>query len=180
MPAVESAAARYARAVFALAREAEAEEQFAADIAVAADAFGQPGGVAFLTDRKTPSQRKFAVIDQALAGLRLEVRNLVKVVASKRRAELLPAIRDRFRELWDRERGVVHARVTTAVPLDSAEREAIAGRLSAMTGRRVELRDEVDPGIIGGLIVRIGDTLMDGSTRTRLLALKQRLQGSML
>jgi F-type H+-transporting ATPase subunit delta len=76
----------------------------------------------------------------------------------------------------DAERGIAHAAVTTAVPLSEAEARAVAERLSEISNRQVVVERLVDEGIIGGLIARIGDKLIDGSTRSQLAALKRRLQ----
>jgi F-type H+-transporting ATPase subunit delta len=80
--------------------------------------------------------------------------------------------------MMDAHLNLAHAIVTTAVPLADDERSAIAARLSAMTGKQVDVTSVVDEAIIGGVVARIGDQLIDGSTRTRLLALKRRLEGA--
>jgi F-type H+-transporting ATPase subunit delta len=78
--------------------------------------------------------------------------------------------------MLDEEQGIAHVRVKTAVPLTDEEREALAQRLQQLTGRRVVLETEVDEGIIGGLVVQIGDRIIDGSTRSQLLALRRQLE----
>ncbi|MHB8377115.1 MAG: F0F1 ATP synthase subunit delta, partial [Dehalococcoidia bacterium] len=83
-----------------------------------------------------------------------------------------------FGEQVDERRGIAHALVTTAVPLSDDERGAVAARLSAITGKTVDVVPVVDPAIIGGVVARIGDQLIDGSTRTRLKALRRSLEGA--
>jgi F-type H+-transporting ATPase subunit delta len=92
------------------------------------------------------------------------------------RTALAPQVAEAFQELVDAERGIAHAVVTTAVPLSEGEREAVAKRLGEIAGRQVLVETEVDVGIIGGLIARIGDKLIDGSTRSQLAALRRRLR----
>jgi F-type H+-transporting ATPase subunit delta len=101
--------------------------------------------------------------------------NLARILAAKDKLHLLSDIREIFQEKVDEARGVAHAVVTTAVALGDDERSAVAQRLSAVTGKQVEITSVVDESIIGGLVARIGDQLIDGSTRTRLLALKRQL-----
>jgi F-type H+-transporting ATPase subunit delta len=72
-------------------------------------------------------------------------------------------------------RGIATAQVTSAVPLSQAEVAAVAARLGAMTGRKIVVEPSVDPDIMGGIVARIGDQLIDASVRGRLEALKRRL-----
>ena len=82
---------------------------------------------------------------------------------------------DRFRELVRRQRGIALAEVRTALPLSDDERTAIAERLRALTGDRIEMNEMVDESLIGGIVVRIGDQLYDASVRSRLERLRARL-----
>ena len=177
MPAQSPAATRYAEAAFSLAADSGSEERWAAEVSAAAEAFGTGGGAVFLGDRRVPAERKFTVIEQALAGALPEVRNLVKLLVSRGRAESLPQVAERFRALWDERRGVARAIVRTAVALDGQEQQQLTARLGELTGKQIDLHAEVDPEILGGIVVRIGDTLIDGSARGRLLALKRQLEG---
>jgi F-type H+-transporting ATPase subunit delta len=88
------------------------------------------------------------------------------------RFELLPDVIREFKRLQRRRDGIVEALVTSAVPLQAGEVAAIEARLVAMTGSTVELHQEVDPGLLGGLTVRVGDQLIDGSVRGRLERLR--------
>jgi F-type H+-transporting ATPase subunit delta len=103
----------------------------------------------------------------------------VRLLGSKGRLALIPQIAERFQELFDEERGIAHAQVVTAVAMSDAERDALTKRLSELTGKQVDVKAFVEPEILGGLVARIGDRLIDGSARTKLLALKRQLAGSM-
>jgi F-type H+-transporting ATPase subunit delta len=94
------------------------------------------------------------------------------------RTTLGPQIAQAYQEILDRERGVSHAVVTSAVPLSEGERRAVEEKLRELAGGEVTIETNVDESILGGLVVRIGDRLIDGSTRSRLVALKQRLEGA--
>ena len=103
--------------------------------------------------------------------------NLVRVLNERNKLMLARGIQTAFQEMVDERLGIAHATVTTAVQLSDEERNAIAAKLSSMTGKRVDVTAVVDESIIAGVIARIGDQLIDGSTRTRLIALKRRLEG---
>jgi F-type H+-transporting ATPase subunit delta len=101
--------------------------------------------------------------------------NLVGLLVGRRRVSLLPAIAAEYGRLLDRQRGVAAALVTSAAPLTTEETDAIAARISVMTGSTVSLRTAVDPDLIGGVTVRIGDRLIDASVRGRLERLRDRI-----
>ena len=91
------------------------------------------------------------------------------------RIEELPRVAAEFRRLDDERNGVTHAIATSASPLEASEIQALTTRLEAMTGGKVELTVETDPSVLGGLIVRVGDRLIDGSVRGRLERLRSQL-----
>ena len=82
---------------------------------------------------------------------------------------------DEYQRLLDSHRGIERAEVTAAVPLDDEDRQRLAEQLSAVTGKKVTVKAEVDPGLVGGFTARIGGKLLDGSTRSKLIALKREL-----
>ena len=102
--------------------------------------------------------------------------NLARILVHRGRTALAAQIAEAFQELADAARGIAHAEVTTAVPLSEGEAKAVAEKLAEITGKQVVVQTRVDEGIIGGLVARIGDRLIDGSTRSRLAALRCRLQ----
>jgi F-type H+-transporting ATPase subunit delta len=102
--------------------------------------------------------------------------NLVGLLVERRRVSLVAAIASEYQRLLPRSRGVVSALVTSAAPLTHDETDAVLARIEAMTGAGVSLRTEIDPALIGGLTVRVGDRLLDASVRGRL----QRLRGELL
>jgi F-type H+-transporting ATPase subunit delta len=112
-----------------------------------------------------------------LLGSRVGIpsRNLVLLLARRGRLAILPRVADEFKRLVDREHGVVVANVTSAQPLEAADLAAIAVRVQAMSGARVEVQAAVDPELIGGLTVRVGGRLIDASVRGRLARLRDSL-----
>ena len=94
---------------------------------------------------------------------------------ARRRVSLVPAIVGEYGRLLDRHRGIAAAVVTSAAPLSAEETEAIAARVASLAGTTVSLRTAVDPALIGGVTVRIGDRLIDASVRGRLERLRDRI-----
>ena len=101
--------------------------------------------------------------------------NLMCLLATKNIAHILPGITDQYQELLDAQQGIERAETVTAIPLDDDEQRRVTEMLSAMSGRDVRLTTRVDAEILGGMIVRIGDRVMDGSTRSRLRAMRREL-----
>ena len=84
-------------------------------------------------------------------------------------------IADEYQRLLDSHRGIEPAEVTTAVPLDDEDRQRLTEQLSTITGKSVMIKAKVDPSVLGGIMARIGGKLLDGSTRSKLAALKREL-----
>ena len=174
---IDPASRRYAEAAFLIAREERKEDAWATGLKALAALFGDAQGQRYLENSRVPVERKRELVEKALAGVDPNVLNLALLLLRRGRISLGPQIADAYQELVDREKGIAHAVATTAVPLTQDELAAVERRLIDITGGPVVVRTEVDEGIIGGLVVRIGDRLIDGSTRSRLSALKQRLAG---
>jgi F-type H+-transporting ATPase subunit delta len=129
-----------------------------------------------LGDRALPAERRIAVVEELMGGTALPVSvGLVSMVVGADRAAELSAIVDRFLELSAEERKHEVAEVRAAVPLDEGLRDRLANALSRATGKQVEVKVVVDPNVLGGVVARIGDTVIDGSVRRRLDQLKERL-----
>jgi F-type H+-transporting ATPase subunit delta len=116
------------------------------------------------------------MVERALAVSPL-VLNLAKLLVSKGRSRDARAVAEAFGRMADEHEGIVHATVTTALPLGAAQLGAIESRLSVSLGMRVSATAVVDAAIIGGVVVRVGDRLVDGSVRTRLRRLRRELEG---
>jgi F-type H+-transporting ATPase subunit delta len=131
---------------------------------------------ALMQEARISAADKMGLAEKALAGVDPLVLNLARLLVHRGRTALAPQIAEAFQELVDAERGIAHALVTTAVPLSDDETRAVAEKLSEISNKQVVVETQVDERIIGGLVARIGDKLIDGSTRSRLLALKRRLR----
>src|SRR4051794_8342769 len=128
-----------------------------------------------------PSEQKRAALDRLLPDAPPMVRNFLHIVADRARLDEVPGIADSLRELINERRGINTAEVTTAIPLDVEMERLVAQRLATYLNRQPEnivIHARVDPSIIGGVIARIGDRLIDDSVRGRLDRLRQTLAGS--
>ena len=127
-----------------------------------------------LTDPALPTDRRMAVVEELMGGKALNTSAaLASFVVGIGRAHELPAIVGRFVELAAAERQHAVAEVRSAVPLDEGQRTRLAEALSQATGKRVEVKVIVDEKVLGGIVARVGDTVIDGTIRHRLEQLKE-------
>lgn len=167
-------ARRYAQAVFELARDADTLEQWNSDLELLAGVFRDPAVSGYFADPKRSATEKQMTARRMFEGhVQPQALSLVLILVSRDRTAIIPTLAARFANLVREARGIVIADVTTAVPVDEAEQQRIALLLGQMTGKQVELRTHVDPSIIGGVVARIGDRLIDGSVTTSLQQLRQ-------
>jgi len=177
---VSGVAGRYASALFSLARDERKTDEVAAALSTFEALIGESEDLQRLVRSPVFSAREqikalTALLDRAgVAGI---AANFIKLVASKRR---LFAIRDMIRDyglLYDVARGVAHAEVTSAAPLSDANVAALKETLRAASGGKdVRLIARVDPAIIGGLVVKLGSRMVDGSLKTKLNAIRIRMK----
>ena len=129
-----------------------------------------------LSDPRLPIDRRLALIDELLDGKALAASTaLISMVVAAGHAGDLPAIVERFVELAAAERERELAEVRSAIPLDQAQTKRLADALSHATGKRVEVKVIVDPSVLGGIVARVGDTVIDGTIRHRLEQLKEQV-----
>ena len=131
---------------------------------------------ATLTDEAIPVERRQGIVEDLLGDRAAPATTaLVSFVVGAGRARELPAIIDKFVERAAEERAEVVAEVRTAVPLDDDLRNRLEEALSNATGKRVSVKAVVDPGVLGGVVAQVGDTIFDGTVRHRLNRLKESL-----
>ena len=126
-----------------------------------------------LESPRIPLEAKQRMLDKAFGGkMCVPLLNFLKVVCGHGRMDCLAAIHGAARQLYNELRGRVTVAVRTAVPVDDEMLDQIRGRLQESLGREVELQTRVDPELIGGIVVRVGDTVYDASVVNRLSRLK--------
>ncbi|MEO7663707.1 MAG: F0F1 ATP synthase subunit delta [Candidatus Limnocylindrales bacterium] len=171
-----TAARRYAEAAFELATRDGAMDAWAAGLELAARFAADPGVLRIVDNPAVPLADRTAVLGKLLDGrVPAGVLNLARLLVHRSQFERSIGIATEFHRLHNRQRGIVEAVVTSAEPLTADETKAVKARIEAMTGAGVELRSEIDDGLIGGLTVRVGDQLLDASVRGRLERLRHQL-----
>jgi F-type H+-transporting ATPase subunit delta len=117
-------------------------------------------------------------LSRRLAKVSPQALNFVHLLIEQDRTELVEQVVSEYERLLDAYYlGVEYVEVTTAIPLEEEQKERIIRRLAELRGKQVRLSTQIDPSILGGMIIRIGDRVIDGSVRNRLIELKQSLGG---
>ena len=176
---VSDAAGRYATALFELAREEDALEGTERDVTALGEALKESADLRTLIespiyDREDQARGMAAVAEKM--ELSQLVRNLVALMARKRRLYMLPKVIEIFRALLAEHRGEVTAEVVAAKKLTDAQAEKLAQTLKGAEGRDVKLNVTVDEALIGGLVVRVGSRMIDTSIRSRLAQLQNAMR----
>lgn len=170
----------YAEALLALATKAGDREGFGVMIRDVANAIGQDATVKlFLESPRVSYERKNEIMSQAFGDRvpRVFLRFLQTMVHNRRQM-MIPEIATEYSKLLDAEEGRVHAEVTLARPASDAETASIGTQLSRVLGKTVLPQVSVDAAIMGGIIVKVGNTVMDGSVRRRLSKLATRMRAT--
>ncbi len=169
-------ARRYAEAVFELGVEPDTLDSWLNDVRLIAEYFSNRQLAFILGEPNVRFDRKEAIVRDLLGDkVRPEGLGLALTLVESGIVPLAPRVRDEFERLYNDYRGQAMADVTSAMPLDDAMRASIAHQMQQVTGKRIILREKVDPSLLGGAIVRVGDTLIDGSVRRRLELLRRRI-----
>ncbi|HEU0027002.1 MAG TPA: ATP synthase F1 subunit delta [Ktedonobacterales bacterium] len=169
-------ARRYAEAVFELGVEPDTLDSWLTDVRLIAEYFSNRQLAFILGEPNVRFERKEAIVRDLLADkVRPEGLGLALALVESGIVALAPRVRDEFERLYNERRGQAVADVTSAMPLDDAMRASITRQMEQVTGKRIILREKVDSALLGGAIVRVGDTLIDGSVRRRLELLRRRI-----
>lgn len=177
-----STARRYAEAAFEIAERDKNTDQWLTELDRLASALADAAVVRSLEDPEIAFDRRHEAFKALFTDKPMlpQVYNLVGLMLRRRRLEMVANVAREFRRLYNRREGIHQALATSAAKLDEAEVSALRSRLEQMTGGRVELTFKVDPQLLGGIQVRLGDLLIDGSVRGRLERLRGRLESGVL
>jgi F-type H+-transporting ATPase subunit delta len=171
-----STARRYAEAAFEIAERDGSVDAWLAAFVVAEERLASPEVMHLFCNPSIPAASRIGVLDRLLGDdVTGAPRNLLALMLQRGRFELWPAVHREFTRLHHAREGIVEATATSATSLTADETDALRRRLEDTTGRRVELHTAVDPDLLGGISVRIGDRLIDGSVRGRLERLRSEL-----
>lgn len=174
-----ASARRHAQAIYEIALEQDELDRWRRELEVIGEALTDPNIHAFLESPKIRFDDKKNILEQRLEGLSPLALNAAYLLVARRRLSIVSELVSEYGRLVDEHRGVAHARVTTAIPLEKQDEVDLTQRLSDALAREIVLATKTDPSIIGGLTIRVGDKLIDGSTRSRLEALRKSLVGTL-
>ncbi len=173
-------AARYARALFELAAESGETDAVAADLEKLGEAVAASADLARLIESPLFSaEEQIAGLDAVMEKLGIGglAANFVRLVAQNRRLPHLTAMIEAYRALVAERRGEIRVHVTSAAKLTAAQAKKVTAALKEALGSEVLIENEVDPSIMGGLVVKAGSRMIDTSVKTRLNTLKSMLKG---
>jgi len=137
----------------------------------------EPDARKLLINPVVPPDQRRRFVDQISRALGLDARvsKLLHLIVERRRLEIVDGLIDAYRKMLDAKNGIVRAVVRSAGPLSEAQQQEVAEKLEKLLGQRVVMEVEEDPSLIGGLIVRVGSTVYDGSLLQQLAGFKERL-----
>jgi F-type H+-transporting ATPase subunit delta len=171
---VEEIATVYARSLFEVAKEHDELDEIHEQLGQFADALDESRELqVFFFSPYFSSKEKADGIDKVVQGANERFLNFLKLVAERHRVPAIFRIRRTFDGLWREENRLLEVRITSAVNLDDDLVKNIGERIEQQTGRRVDLDANVDPDVIGGLVLRVGNMVMDASVRGRLERLRK-------
>ena len=175
---MKSASLQYANALADIALAQGAAEPAAKQLAEFGAAYAESAELRnFLASPAVAREVKHGVIEKILARLGASkiIRNFLFVIVDHRRTAIVPEMVARFQEVIRQRQGIAEAEVRSAVELNAAQKAEVAEMLVRLTGKRVETKYALDAALLGGAVVRIGDTIYDGSLRHRLNEMRTRL-----
>jgi F-type H+-transporting ATPase subunit delta len=174
-----SAARRYARAIFALAEEQGVLDQAADELQVLGAVAADPQVAAALANPLLSAAARRNLARTIADNLKLgaTMRNFVSLLADHRRLDQLVGITREFTRILDRQRQRARATITSAMPLSDAQRHAVIAAFERKLGRTVLAETQTDPQLLGGIVVDVEGTVYDGSVRTQLHTLANRIAG---
>jgi F-type H+-transporting ATPase subunit delta len=175
---LRTSATRYAKALLHVALAESDAAQVERDLTTIAEAMASHEDLRrVLTSPGTPHSARMGVLQAvtARAGVQPPVAKLLAMLAERNRLELVPELRNVYRERLLAHRNIVRAAVTSAVALSPEKVQALAERLSRATGKQVQLETTVDDSLVGGVVTRLGSVVYDGSVRTQLAKMRQQL-----
>ncbi|HZV73917.1 MAG TPA: ATP synthase F1 subunit delta [Conexibacter sp.] len=171
---MEEIAQVYARALFEVADEQGKLDLVREQLRVFADALNENADLrVFFFSPYFSTEEKKDGLHRALDGADPAIANFLEALLERHRMPVIFRIRDEYERLWDAENKLLPVEVTSAVELDEATVKSIGERIGEQTGQRVELTSTVDPSILGGIVLRVGNSILDASIKHRLDQLRK-------
>ncbi|MBA2517156.1 MAG: ATP synthase F1 subunit delta [Solirubrobacterales bacterium] len=173
---MEEIATVYARSLFEVAMEADKLDEIREQLGQVADAIADQHElqVFFFSPYFSPDEKKEG-LRKAVSDADPIILNFVDLLIEKHRMPAIMRIRQTYNGLWEQENDVLPVTVTSAVELDEDTVRQIGDRIGEQTGRKVELSSKVEPDLLGGIVVRVGNSIIDASIRSRLEQLRKQV-----
>jgi ATP synthase F1 delta subunit len=173
---MEEIAAVYARSLFEVAKEQGKLDAVREQLGEFADALEQTRELqVFFFSPYFSTTEKEDGLDRAVSGADAVFINFLKLLIENHRMPVIFRVRRGYDALWEDENKLLPVRVTSAVELDKKTVSQIGDKIAEQTGRKVDLSSEVDPDILGGIVVRVGNSILDASIRNRLEQLRRQV-----
>ena len=173
---MEDLAQVYARALFEVAKERDQIDEVREQLGEFADAVtGDRNLSTFFFSPYFSTEEKKDGLHKAVSGADEAVMNFLELLLEKHRMPVIARIRREYDALWREENKLLSVQVTSAVELDEQTVRSIGDRISEQTGRKVDLTARVDPDIVGGIVLRVGNSILDASIRNRLEQLRKQV-----
>jgi len=171
---MEEIAQVYARALFEVAKDHDKLDLVREQLGQFADALNDNGDLrVFFFSPYFSTEEKKDGLKRALVDADPAIVNFLEALLERHRMPVIFRIRDEYGRLWDRENQLLPVEVTSAVDLEDATVKSIGERIGEQTGQRVELTSKVDPSILGGIVLRVGNSILDASIKHRLDQLRK-------
>ncbi|HWX97677.1 MAG TPA: ATP synthase F1 subunit delta [Solirubrobacteraceae bacterium] len=171
---MEEIAKVYARSLFEVGREHGKLDEVRAQLVQFVDALNQYSELAvFFFSPYFSVKEKQDALPRILQGVDPTVLNFLSLLIEKHRMPVIFRIRDAFERMWEEENRTLPVEITSAIELDEGTIESLASEIGERAGRKVKLATRVDPDILGGLVVRVGNSILDASIRNRLEQLRR-------
>ena len=173
---MEEIASVYARSLFEVAKDQGKLDQIHEELGEFADALnGSRELQVFLFSPYFSTKEKSEGLAKAVTGADETFLNFLGLLIEKHRTPAIFRVRAEFDALWEEENKLLPVQITSAVELDESTVKAVGDRISQQTGRKVELSAHVEPDILGGIVVRVGNSILDASIRNRLENLRKQV-----
>ncbi|MGO9497747.1 MAG: ATP synthase F1 subunit delta [Solirubrobacteraceae bacterium] len=173
---MEEIAAVYARALFQVAEERDLIDQIHDELTQFADALSENRQLAvFFFSPYFSTEEKKEGLKKAVTGADPAFMNFLEALIERHRMPAIFRIKARYQDMWEDARDLLPVELTSAIKLDSATVASIGERVGEQTKRTVELKSTVDPDILGGIVLRVGNVILDASIRNRLEQLRKQV-----
>lgn len=167
----------YSSALFEVAVEMDMVDQILAEYEFVNNSLDEyPDFEGILTSPKVTEVEKKQILEETYGSqISSELLNFFKLLVDKKRSDVLKEAFGDYKVLVDEHKGLIIARVESSVPLDAKEIEALESKLNELTGQTVTVNNVINPDIMGGLVVKVGDKIIDGSVKRKLDSLRHEL-----